>query len=76
MRTGKRVTETAKVIEAYICQGKGYWVAQWPDMKTPVRAQITISGSMLTSDTRFDDRSDVKRYGSVEHAVPRKLNGT
>jgi len=76
MKAGNTVTETAKVMDVHVSQGKGYWVAQWPDMKTPVRAQITISGNTLTSDTNFDDRSDAERYGSVEHAVLRKLNGT
>jgi hypothetical protein len=76
MKAGNTVMETAKVIEAHVSQGKGYWVAQWPDMKAPVRAQITITGTTLTSDTHFDDRSDAQRYGSVEHAVLRKLNGT
>jgi hypothetical protein len=75
MKAGNTVMETAKVIETHVSQGKGYWVAQWPDMKTPVRAQITISGNTLTTDTNFDDRSDVERYGSVEHAVLRKLKG-
>jgi hypothetical protein len=75
MRAGNTVTETAKVIEAHFAQGRGYWIAQWPDMSKPVRAQIKISGNTLTSDTSFDDRSDIQRYGSVEHAVLRKATG-
>lgn len=74
MKAGNTVTETAKVIEAHFAPGGGYWITQWPDMKNPVRVQIKISGNTLTSDTRFDDRSDVERYGSVEHAVLRKTN--
>jgi hypothetical protein len=69
MKAGNTVTETAKVLEADIAQGRGYWIAQWPDMGKPVRADIKISGSTLTSDTSFYDRSDAQRYGSVEHAV-------
>jgi hypothetical protein len=76
MKAGNTVTETAKVIDAHFTQGKGYWIAQWPDMTKPVKAQIAISGSTLTSDTSFDDRSDAERYGSVEHAVLRKVTGT
>jgi len=76
MKTGNTVTQTAKVVEAHFMQGKGYWIAQWPDMTKPVKAQITISAGTLTSDTTFDDRSDVERFGSVEHAVLRRVNGT
>ena len=75
MRAGNTVTETAKVIEAHFAHGRGYWIAQWPDMSKPVRALIKIYGNTLTSDTSFDDRSDIQRYGSVEHAVLRKATG-
>jgi hypothetical protein len=75
MKAGNVVTQTAKVIEAHFEQGKGYWIAKWPDMTTPVKAEISVSNGTLTSDTRFDDRSDVDRYGSVEHAVLRKADG-
>jgi hypothetical protein len=75
MKAGNTVTETAKVLEVHFVQGRGYWIAQWPDMNKPVRAQIKISGNTLTSDTSFDDRSDVERYGSIEHAVLRKATG-
>jgi hypothetical protein len=74
MKAGNTVTETANVIEAHFTNGSGYWVAQWPDMSKPVRAQIKVSGDTLTSDTSFDDRSDVERHGSVEHAILRKVN--
>jgi hypothetical protein len=46
-------------------------MAQWPDMKSPVKAQINLVSGVLTSDTRFEDRSDPERFGSVEHAVLR-----
>jgi hypothetical protein len=76
MKVGNTVTQTAKVVEAHFVQGKGYWIAQWPDMSKPVKAQIVMSAQTLTTDTSFDDRSDVDRYGAVEHAVLRKANGT
>ncbi len=76
MKAGNTVTETARVLEAHFAQGKGYWIAQWPDMRKPVKARITISGNALTSDTSFDDQSDTQRYGSVEHAVLRRASGT
>jgi hypothetical protein len=73
MRASNTVVQTAKVVEAHIAQGKGYWIAQWPDMKTPVKAQITLVAGVLTTDTRFEDRADPERLGSVEHAVLRKM---
>jgi hypothetical protein len=72
MHAGKTI-QTAKVLEAHIAQGKGYWIAQWPDMKSPVKAQITLVAGVLTTDTRFEDRSDPERFGSAEHAVLRKI---
>jgi hypothetical protein len=73
MKAGNVVTETAKVLEAHFAGSKGYWVAQWPDMATPVRAQISPAPGGLISDTHFDDKSDRERFGSIEHAVLRKL---
>jgi hypothetical protein len=72
MKAGNTIEQTAKVLESHFAKAKGYWIAQWPDMNYPVRAQIKISASTLTSDTRFDDRSDTERFGSIEHAVLRK----
>jgi hypothetical protein len=71
MRAGNPVVETAKVLASHIVQGNGYWVAQWPDMHGPVKAQVTLAAGVLTSDTHFDDRADPDRFGSVEHAVMR-----
>jgi hypothetical protein len=74
MLAGNSVVQSAKVLEAHFAQGKGYWVAQWPDMKGPVRANVTLVGEVLTSDSKFDDKSDPLRYGSTEHAVLRKIS--
>ena len=73
MNTGRTVTETANVSKLEFAHGKGYWIAQWPDMNYPVRAEFTLVGGVLTSDTRFEDRSDSERFGSVEHAVLEKV---
>jgi hypothetical protein len=75
MTTGNPVVQSAKVLEAHFVSGKGYWVAKWPDMTYPVRANVTLVGELLTSDSRFDDKSDPLRYGSTEHAVLRKVSG-
>src|ERR1700751_800419 len=73
MRTGKTVTQTAHVIQAHFSGPTGYWIAQWPDMAYPVRAEIRLARGTLTSDTHFTDRSDTARFGSVEHAVLRRV---
>ncbi len=73
MRAGHTVVQTAKVVEASVNKGKGYWIAQWPDMSYPVRAMLAVSAGALTTDTRFDNRADAERFGSLEHAVLRKV---
>jgi hypothetical protein len=72
MLAGNAVVQSAKVLEAQFVNGKGYWVAQWPDMKGPVRANVTLVGDVLISDTRSDNRAD-PQYGSSEHAVLKKI---
>jgi hypothetical protein len=74
MAVGNPIVQSAKVLEAHFVSGKGYWVAQWPDMTYPVRANVTLVGGVLTSDSRFDDRSDPLRYGSTERAVLRRVD--
>jgi hypothetical protein len=73
MTTGNPVVQSANVLEAHFVGGKGYWVAKWPDMTYPVRANVTLVGELLTSDSRFDDKSDPLRYGSAEHAVLKRV---
>jgi hypothetical protein len=75
MVAGNTVAQSAKILEAYFDKGAGYWIAQWPDMKGPVRANITLVGDVLTSDTRFDNRADAQQYGSSEHAVLKRVSG-
>jgi hypothetical protein len=74
MLAGNTVTQSAKVLEAHCSKGEGYWIAQWPDMKGPVRANITLVGEVLTSDTKFDNRAD-PQFGSSEHAVLKRVSG-
>jgi hypothetical protein len=52
MTTGNPIVQSAKVLEAHFVSGKGYWVAKWPDMTYPVRANVTLVGELLTSDSR------------------------
>lgn len=75
MIAGNAVTQSATVLEAHFDKGAGYWVAQWPDMKGPVKANVTIAGKVLTSDTKFDNRAD-PQFGSSEHAVLKRLSAT
>lgn len=72
MLAGNTVTQSAKLLETHLVKGEGYWIAQWPDMKAPVRANITLVGDVLTSDTRFDNRAD-PQFGSNEHAVLKRI---
>jgi hypothetical protein len=74
MTAGNTVTQSAKILEAHFEKGSGYWMAQWPDMKGPVRANITLVGDVLTSDTKFDNRAD-PQFGSSEHAVLKRVSG-
>jgi hypothetical protein len=74
LNRGDTVTQSAKVLEAHFDKGSGYWVAKWPDMKGAVRANITLVGDVLTSDTRFDNQAD-PQYGSSEHAVLKRVGG-
>ena len=74
MVAGNTVTQSAKVMEAHFDKGAGYWIAQWPDMKGPVRAIITLVGDTLTSDTHFDNSAD-PQFGSTEHAVLKRVGG-
>jgi hypothetical protein len=71
---GNSVTHSAKVLEAHFDKGEGYRVAQGPDMKSSVRANITLVGDVLTSDTRYDNRAD-PQFGSSEHAVLKHMGG-
>ena len=73
MATGNPVVQSAKVLEAHFVSGKGHWVAKWPDMTYAVRANVTLVGELLTSDSRFDDKSDPLRFGSTEHAVLKRV---
>jgi hypothetical protein len=75
MLAGEPLTQSAKVIEAHFAKGEGYWIAQWPDMKGPVRANITLVADTLTSNTRFDNRADALQFGSSEHAVLKRVRG-
>ena len=70
---GDTITQSAKILEAHFDKGTGYWKAQWPDMKGPVRANITLVGDILTSDTRFNNQAD-HQYGSSEHAVLKRVS--
>jgi len=73
MSSGKVVEQSAKVVSLQFSQGKGHWIAQWPDMSYPVRAEISVADGVLTSDTRFDEWPDPERFGSTEHAVLKKI---
>jgi hypothetical protein len=72
MSSGAVVTQTARVLETHVENGVGYWVARWPDMSYPVRAQFRMSSETLTTETKFENRADTERFGSVERATLRR----
>jgi hypothetical protein len=74
MSRGNTVTQSAKILDAHFDKATGFWKAQWPDMKGPVRANVSLVGDMLTSDTKFDNPAD-PQYGSTEHAVLKRISG-
>ena len=69
MGTGRVVDESARIVEWAVGPAGGYWIAQWPDMKYPVKAVISVAGTRLTSETRFDHADDMDRFGTIERAV-------
>jgi uncharacterized protein YjeT (DUF2065 family) len=46
----------------------------WPALQPMVKANITVAGDVLTSDTQFDNRAD-PQFGSSEHAVLKRIAG-
>jgi hypothetical protein len=69
MVAGPEVVQTAKVVGAKVSPGGGYWLAQWPDMTYPVRAEFTVTGGRLSYEIRFDNRADAQRFGMTERAT-------
>jgi hypothetical protein len=69
MGTGRVIEQSARIIEWAVGANGGYWIAQWPEMKYPVKALITVTGTRLASETRFDHAEDMDRFGTVERAV-------
>jgi len=69
MGTGRVIEQSARIVEWAVGADGGYWIAQWPEMKYPVKALITVTGSRLASETRFDHAEDMDRFGTVERAV-------
>jgi hypothetical protein len=68
MANGKVMRERARVLSAEIGASSGHWIAQWPEMSYPVRADFTYTRDTVDYTTRFQDPSDPQRYGSAEHA--------
>lgn len=69
MGTGRVFEQSARILQWQVGATGGYWIAQWPDMKYPVKAVISVAGTRLTSETRFDHPEDMDRFGTVERAV-------
>ena len=72
MLDGSVARTEARIIEAKVGAGKGYWLAQWPDMDYPVLANFKYHDDVLEYTIKFENPNDKLRYGSMEKATLRK----
>ncbi len=68
MADGKVIRARARVLSAEVGANSGHWIAQWPDMSYPVRADFSYSKDAVDYTTKFQEPSDPQRYGSEERA--------
>jgi hypothetical protein len=73
MLDGKVVESKATIKEIKIDNGKGYWLAQWPEMDYPVKKEFQFSGDTFEYYIKFENQHDTLRYGSVERAILKKI---
>jgi len=74
MLDGKTINTTALIKQIKINGNKGYWIAQWPDMDYTVRKDFSFHDDIFEYQIKFENKKDPMRYGTVEHAVLRKIN--
>jgi hypothetical protein len=74
MRDGSDHVSNARILELHLDQGGGYWIAQWPEMTYPVRKDFRMDGGTFSYVIRFDDPTDVYRYGGMEQGVLRRVS--
>ena len=74
MRDGSDHVSNARILELHLDQGAGYWIAQWPEMAYPVRKDFRMEGGTFSYVIRFDEPTDVYRYGGREQGVLRRVS--
>jgi hypothetical protein len=50
-------------------------MAQWPDMKYPVKEEFTVIPSGLKYVIHFTNPADAMRYGGKEEATLKRIDG-
>jgi hypothetical protein len=66
MPNGKVATQIGKILEVKLDGRSGYWITQWPDIKYPVQADISLDNGRLFIKTQYEELADTPRFGSVE----------
>jgi hypothetical protein len=75
MLNGTSTITKAKILELKTSGSQGYFVAQWPDMKYPVKEEFTVIPDGLKYVIHFTNPADAMRYGGREVATLRKTGG-
>jgi hypothetical protein len=75
MLNGTSTITTAKILELSTSGSRGYFMAQWPDMKYPVKEEFTVIPSGLKYVIHFTNPADAMRYGGKEEATLKRIDG-
>ena len=75
MLNGTSTITQAKILELKTSGSRGYFLAQWPDMKSPVKEEFTVIPNGLKYIIHFTDPSDAMRYGGREEATLKRADG-
>ncbi len=74
MLNGTSTVTKARILEIKTSELRGYFVAQWPDMKSPVKEEFTVIPNGLKYIIHFTDPSDAMRYGGKEEATLKRTD--
>lgn len=74
MLNGTFTVTEAKILEFKTFGSRGYFLAQWPDMKYPVKEEFTVIPNGLKYTIRFTDPADAMRYGGKEEATLKRTD--
>ena len=76
MLDGTNPVAQAKILDFHLEQGSGYWIAKWPEMSYPVRADFSLAAGTVRYVIRFNNKDDTFRYGGSDQGVLRRLPET